>query len=101
MAMSGLGLAYALDGNREAAEQVVADLEQLAGAVYVGPSNFAIVHGALGDMGRAFEWLERAYGERDMAMVHLASDVSFDSLRPDPRFDSFLERMGLHASEPS
>ena len=49
----------------------------------------------LGDLDRAFEWLERAYAERDMAMVHLDTDPYFDPLRADPRFADLRSRMGL------
>jgi hypothetical protein len=39
---------------------------------------------------RAFAWLEKAY-----EMLFLAVDPNFDSLRSDPRFDTFLRRVGL------
>jgi TolB-like protein/Tfp pilus assembly protein PilF len=42
----------------------------------------------------ALEWLERGYEERDASMPYLGLPL-YDSLRPDPRFQDILRRMGL------
>jgi serine/threonine protein kinase/tetratricopeptide (TPR) repeat protein len=98
IALGGLGLAYALDGRREDAVRVLGELEQMAAAVYVGGTNFAMIHGGLGDHDQAFEWLERAYRDRDMALVHLGDDPFYDPLRADPRFADLLGRIGLEVA---
>ena len=46
-----------------------------------------------GDRDRVFEWLEKAYAERNRNMPGLR--LHFDSLRSDPRFQSLLRRMNL------
>lgn len=90
-----LGYVYARAGRRADAQRVVAELEDRADAAYVGGSDLAAVYGALGDLDRAFQRLERAYEERDVSLVHLDDHVWFDPLRSDPRFDVLLERIGL------
>ncbi len=95
LALGTLGLLHALDGRPDDARHVLAELEQRAKNEYVGASNFAIIHGGLGDLDRAFEWLDRAYESRDMPLVNMTNDAIFDPLRSDPRFDTFLEKMGL------
>ena len=40
-------------------------------------------------------WLEQAYQERRGWLAYLNIEPMFDSLRSDPRFQSFLERMRL------
>ncbi len=95
LALGTLGLLYALDGRPEDARRVMAELRQRAETEYVGSSNFAVIYGGLGDLDRAFEWLDRAYEEREMPLVDLAGSVIFDPLRPDPRFEGFLRKMGL------
>jgi tetratricopeptide (TPR) repeat protein len=47
-----------------------------------------------GDRDRALEWLERAYEERDSNMPYIGLPT-WDSLRPDPRFQDLLRRVGL------
>ncbi len=46
-----------------------------------------------GDRDRAFEWLEKAYAERNRNMPYVA--LHFESLRSDPRYQDLVHRMGL------
>ncbi len=52
-------------------------------------------YAVLGDVDSAFEYLERAYAERDGDLTWLQADPAFDSLRSDPRYADLLRRMGL------
>ena len=49
----------------------------------------------LGQRDEAFAYLEKAFGERPMAMITLNVNPRFDSLRSDPRFDELVRRVGL------
>jgi tetratricopeptide (TPR) repeat protein len=60
------------------------------------PSSYvAVVYASLGQKDRAFEWLEKAYGEQDSFLSLLQVYPSFDSLRSDPRYSSLLARLGF------
>ncbi|HEY0745691.1 MAG TPA: TIR domain-containing protein [Steroidobacteraceae bacterium] len=48
-----------------------------------------------GDKDKAFEWLERAYRQRDGGLVTINSDPLMTSLRADPRYKVFLRKMNL------
>jgi tetratricopeptide (TPR) repeat protein len=52
-------------------------------------------YAALGDADHAFEYLERAYLERDGDLIWLRSDPAYDNLRSDSRFEDLVRRMGL------
>ena len=56
---------------------------------------FAVVYVGLGETGRVFEWLEKAYEERDVWMGWLKCDPIYDSLHNDPRFAELIRRIGL------
>jgi len=59
-------------------------------SAFVIASNFACI----GDADRAFEWLERAYLERDLQLFEFQCNPSFKGLRSDPRFTAFLKKVG-------
>ena len=81
--------AYLIGHLREAQRQ--------AQGVYPRPHSVDIAadYALLGERDRAFEWLERAFRERDWDVVFLAVDPRFDSLRSDRRFRDLTRRIGL------
>jgi len=66
-------------------------------AKYQGDSAYqvATVYGARGEVDRAFEWLERAYEQRDPGLSEMKPQPLLRSLHADPRWDAFLRRVGL------
>ncbi len=55
----------------------------------------AEVYAFRGDADRAFEWLERAYAQRDAGLAGIKGDVSLKNLEHDPRYVAFLKKMRL------
>ncbi len=55
----------------------------------------ALVYAARGETDRAFDWLERAYDQRDPGLADMKPDRGFRSSHADPRWDVFLRKMGL------
>jgi len=47
------------------------------------------------DIDRAFEWLEKAYAQRDPGVVYTAIDMLLDPLHGDPRWRPFVCKLGL------
>ncbi len=90
-----LGHAYAIAGKRQLAEKVQTDLQKMAETQYVSPIFFAIIFAGLNYKDKAFEWLDRAYQERNAALVKLKVDPIYDNLRSDPRFAQILRKVGL------
>lgn len=62
---------------------------------YCPASPVAWVHAGLGDQDRIFEWLDRAYDERDGLLCWINSIWVWDPLRSDPRFRAFVRRLNL------
>ncbi|HET9529161.1 MAG TPA: tetratricopeptide repeat protein [Blastocatellia bacterium] len=60
---------------------------------YIRPSYIAGLYAYFGEKERAFDWLERAYRERDGNLLFLKTDSVWDSLRADPRFISLERRI--------
>ena len=97
MVLAMLGYTYAVSGRRQDAEEVLNKLNALKATQNVAPYRFAVVYMGLGDRERALEWLNRAYDERDILLMHLNVTPFFDPLRQEPGFQDLLRRMGLAA----
>lgn len=92
---SALPRAYAEKGYR-AALQILADgFEKEALHRYVPRIVLAQAQIDVGNKGRAFFWLEKAYEEHNWCMLYLTMDPVWGPLRSDPRFTSLLRRVGL------
>jgi serine/threonine-protein kinase len=66
---------------------------------YPGYAAFQIaeVYAARREVDAAFEWLERAYVQRDTGLADVGSDPLLRSLHDDPRWEAFLVKMGIRA----
>jgi TolB-like protein/Tfp pilus assembly protein PilF len=95
IALAALTHVYALAGRRRETTKKLNDLRQLSKTGYVPPYWMALAHAGLGEKDAAFEWLERAHGERDVWLVWLKREPRFDVLRSDPRLEHLLQRIGL------
>jgi serine/threonine-protein kinase len=94
-ATAGLGDVLARQGREDEARALLAELRARADERYVSPVAFVMLHTALEEWDRAFEWLERAYAERRGWLAYLAVEPLCDPLRADPQFDEFLRKMRL------
>jgi TolB-like protein/tetratricopeptide (TPR) repeat protein len=92
---SSLGVGYALARDRAAAKGTLDDLTKLRAESYASALDLADIHVALGDRERAFHWLDQAAAERSFHLVYLKVWPELDPLRPDPRFNALILRLGL------
>jgi adenylate cyclase len=98
LCLSYVGCLYGQTGEREKALQVLDELQTLSAKKYVQRYCFAMVYAGLGEMERAFEWLERAFEQREGVLVLLKPmPLMIPALGADPRFAHLLQRIGLLA----
>jgi tetratricopeptide (TPR) repeat protein len=90
-----LAHAHAVAGNLSEARRIVEELEQRGQSEFVDLVPMAMAYTGLGDLDRAFSWLERGYRERALFVPLIQVDPRLDPLRRDPRFGDLLRRMGL------
>jgi len=62
---------------------------------YNSPFGTAILYSQLGEKSKALDSLEKAFDQRSLSMTELTIEPSFDPIRPDPRFQTLLRRVGL------
>jgi Flp pilus assembly protein TadD len=93
---SSIGYTYARMGRRDDAQQVLNNLLERSKQEYVPSSVFVNLYFALEENNQGFEWLEKAYKERDPQLTWLGVNPFYDSVRSDPRFTAMLKKIGFH-----
>lgn len=88
-----LALANHALGRNQAAQTELKEL--IAKYSKQAPYNIAQVYAFRGETDRAFEWLERAYTERDAGITEFKGDPLLKNLERDPRYAPFLVKMRL------
>jgi len=91
----GTALAVFAQGRKADSDIPLTVLEQRYASS--NPANIAMVYAYRGEKDKAFAWLERAFKERDPACILVKAEPLFASLRSDPRYAAFLQRMNLQA----
>jgi TolB-like protein/tetratricopeptide (TPR) repeat protein len=89
-----LAYAYALQGEREQALQLLGpleDLERRTGGV--GAFGLAEVHLRLGQKEQAIDWLERSYRDKELPISFIKVLPDLDPLRGDPRFEKLANQI--------
>ncbi|MFZ4621410.1 MAG: protein kinase domain-containing protein [Bacteroidota bacterium] len=89
------GIAYAKSGNRKSAENMIQRFKEIEKSQYINAYMVACIYAALGENDRAFDDLEKAFGNRDWHLQRMNVDLFMDPLRSDPRFDKMLKKIGL------
>jgi TolB-like protein len=89
-----LALTYALQGRRADALKVLSSLVKQGGGPYL--QQVALVYFALGDKDRGFEWLTKAFDQRQVYISWAKVNPIFsESVRADPRFKALVARLNL------
>ena len=89
------GYAYAMSGRRTDAERILKKFAEIERKDYVMSYWVANIYSALGDKGRAFAELEKAFVNRDWELHRLKADALMAPLRDDPRYVAMLKRLNL------
>ena len=87
---------YGKAGQRDKALKALEEVKQLWKRGKMPPGALAFIYEGLGDKDQTFQWLEKAFEERDTAWFPMikVSPMS-DPLRCDPRFQDLIRRLGL------
>ena len=94
LTLLGLGYGYAITGKRTEANAIVKELEEKYARKESLATYVAAVYAGLGNKDKAFEWLEKAFqNKEDLAVIRWR--IHYESLRDDPRYKDLLKRMGL------
>ncbi len=90
---------HAVGGRQEEADEALQVFANAFG--HMGAFQVAEVHAFRGEADPAFEWLDRAYEQRDAGLTQIIGDPFLSNLVTDPRWRALLERVGLPTEIPS
>jgi TolB-like protein/Tfp pilus assembly protein PilF len=91
--VGSLGYACAIAGDRQKADEILHELEELSKKRYVSPAFRASVYLGLGEKEKALTWLERAWEDRDPIFWWIDGDQLYDSVRLEPRFQALMQKV--------
>jgi len=91
-----LAVAQYMVGNRQAADAALADL--IANGRHNLAYQIAEVYAMRGERDKAFEWLQISFDNHDTGTLTLLVDPLLRGLRDDPRYKTFLAKLGLPAA---
>lgn len=91
--LCGLAIIHHAAGHRTESDETLQELIKTG----AGNSDYQIaqVYAERGESDAAFEWLERAYANRDSGLGVMKPSRRFRSLHADPRWAPLLMKMGL------
>ena len=84
--LAGLGHVLGVLQDRLGTLRIIDELKRRRGDKGIFAYELGIIHAALGDVERAFQWLERAVDERSGWIPYLHVDPRLERLHGDPRF---------------
>jgi tetratricopeptide (TPR) repeat protein len=93
---ANLGLVYLKKGDREKAELILEEMIENKDKIKnLSATCIAFLAGELGKLDVAFEYLDKAYEERDtlMPFIHIYTEIFSPKLAADPRFKNILAKM--------
>jgi len=85
--------AYARSGDRSSARALLDSMTTRAAQEYIPPAIFAIAYANLGDLDRAFAFLDRGIRERDAILPENFFEPLLDPLKADPRYPAVAARI--------
>ena len=89
----GLTIAFHAMGKKKEADAALATF--IEGNQNEGGYQIAEIYAYRGETDKAFEWLERAYKQRDGGLTEMKGDPLLRNIKKDPRYTAFLQKMKL------
>ena len=95
MSKAYLGSSYALMGRKAEALAILDEFKKQRKKQYFPATTIAMLTSSLELMDETFEWLNKAYDEKDGILILLDVFPLWDPIRDDPRFQDLLRRMNF------
>lgn len=92
--LGALAYCYGKAGRKNDALNIISEFLDQPKQGYTSPFWIATIYMGLNEPDHVFEWLEKAYEDRDGNLLYIMAPP-FDPIRTDPRYNNLLNKMGL------
>lgn len=87
---------YCISGHIDKARKLMNEIKERSASEYITKTFIGLSAAYLGDLDEAFDYLDKAYQERDPVLIMLKYEQWVPPVvRDDPRFQKLLERIGF------
>jgi TolB-like protein/Tfp pilus assembly protein PilF len=86
---------YAMAGLKEKAREILDGVLSKKYPGYPSPAQIGTIYYLLGENDRGWEWMQKAYEDKDTALVMLNRNPAMKAAREDPRYLDLLKKLGL------
>ena len=86
-------------GMRQEALAAIEEVKKRSSKEYICKYEVGTIYVALGDLENAFQYLNRAYDDRDVCVPWLIADPRLASLHSDPRFIALAKKVGFPSAQ--
>ncbi len=93
--LASLGFMYGLNGSRAQAIAILNELKQMYKERRCPEMYVAMVYIGLSDKDETFAWLQKGVNAHGALLSYMTWDPRADSIRDDPRYESFLKSIKL------
>ncbi len=90
---TGMAILHHAKGDREESDRALEAL--IRAAADIAAFQIAEVYSFRGEVDKAFEWLDQSFEIRDPGLASTLGDHAFRGLITDPRWQRFLDKLGL------
>jgi len=91
--LSTLGFATYANGDFDRADEILDELIEVYGSNL--PGHIASLYAFRNDLDNAFKWLEISYNNHTSGLIHVINFQTLRNLWSDPRWDVFINKIGL------
>jgi len=89
------GLVKAGGKEKEEALDIISKLEHENKTHLIPPTGWCRIYAHMGDLDKAFEWLEESFKQKDFWVIGLKYSQDYYELRGDPRYDEAIKRLNF------
>jgi len=93
--VTNAGVAYHKLGKQDKTDEIIQHLKSITNGIGSPAYCLGMIYAQMGQIDTAFEWLNKAYEERQGELYWLKQEPTMEPLRDDPRYLVLMDKIGF------